>query len=86
MKQEHTREDELGIQIIGLHGRIECLKRENKELIAEFLRDWRWGRVFKKHRKSHRLKYRCICHIASWEFWKWFEEKWEKRLEESLKN
>lgn len=37
MIDEHSREDELMVQIIGLQGKIERLKKEKQEQIGEFL-------------------------------------------------
>jgi len=39
MKDIHTKEDELEIQIIGLQGKIERLEKQLKEQRAEFLVD-----------------------------------------------
>ena len=37
MIEEHSREDELIVQMIGLQGTIDKLKREKQELISEFV-------------------------------------------------
>ena len=39
MIDEHTREDELEILIIGLQGEIDKLKKENMEYIEKFIGD-----------------------------------------------
>ena len=51
MIQEHTREGELEIQIIGLQGKIERLEREKQELIEKFLT------FLEEFRDNHFLKY-----------------------------
>jgi len=51
MKQEHTREDELEIQIIGLQGKIESLKKEKQELIEKFIE------FLSEFNDNHFLKY-----------------------------
>lgn len=51
MKQEHTREDELEIQIIGLQGKIESLKKEKQELIEKFIE------FLNEFNDNHFLKY-----------------------------
>ncbi len=39
MIDEHSREDELIVQIIGLQGKIERLEKEKQDRIADFLTD-----------------------------------------------
>ena len=39
IKNEHSREDELLVQMIGLEGKIDKLKKEKQELISESLED-----------------------------------------------
>ena len=56
-----------------------CLKRQKDELIEEFLRDWKWGRVFKKHWNNKKLILACFCENEPNQYWKWFEKKWEER-------
>ena len=40
MIDEHSREDELIVQIIGLKGKIEKLQEEKKKHIEEFIEDF----------------------------------------------
>ena len=76
MIDEHSREDELMVQIIGLQGKIERLKKEKEENVAEFLTNWKWGNALKQHIWSiKRTNCNCPHHTI---YWKWFKEKWEK--------
>ena len=53
-------------------------KKVMKEgLIKEFLRDWRWGNVLKRHKWKIGFTL-CKCPHHS-EFWVWFEKKWEEK-------
>lgn len=49
-------------------------------LISEFLEDWKWGKAFEKHRRHQYLRKKCKCEF-SLTYWRWFEEKWQKRAE-----
>jgi len=56
-----------------------------KKLIAEFLNDWKWGNALKNHKWNYLTLIKCKCphHTI---FWKWFEKKWEQKLQEEQKN
>lgn len=58
----------------------ECQNKEKQELIEEFLKDWRWGRVYGIHFSWLNFYNHCRCKPTIIQYWKWFEEKWEKRL------
>ena len=50
MIDEHSREDELIVQIIGLQGKIERLKKERQDDVVEFLEDIE--RYFKEYQEG----------------------------------
>lgn len=57
----------------------ECYEKP-KELILEFLRDWGWGRVYELHFSWLNYYDHCRCKPTTIGYWKWFEDKWEKRV------
>lgn len=56
-----------------------CQYKEKQELIAKFLRDWRWGKAFQFHLPN--INKMCKCPEV-WDYWNWFEKKWQKKLQE----
>ena len=51
-----------------------------KASIEEFLKDWKWGRVYELHFSWLNFYDPCRCKPTIIQYWKWFEDKWEQRL------
>ena len=53
------------------------LKHQKRELIGEFLRDWKWGVAYESLWPWINYEGGCKCKVSTIKYWKWFEKKWE---------
>lgn len=73
------------IKASPLRIKLVCNDCFNKD-IKEFLKDWRWGRAYELHFSWLNYYDHCRCKPSTIGYWKWFEEKWEKKVNNNAKN